>query len=69
MVAKKKAAKKEMNMEIKIDSCPQGQVNAKCKTEDCIYQEGKWRGDNVPDLAVSQKEKNIFVITCNDETE
>jgi len=56
-------------MEVEIKSCPQGQVNAKCKTEDCIYQEGKWRGDNVPDLAVSQKDKNIFVITCNDETE
>lgn len=59
----------KMNMDVKIEHCPQGSVNAKCKTEDCIYQEGKWRGDNVPDLAVSQKEKNIFVITCNDETE
>ena len=68
-----------MNMEVEIKNCPQGQVNAKCKTEDCIYQEGKWRGDNVPDLAIEQikKEyleeiaplKNIFVITCNDETE
>ena len=58
-----------MNMDVKIEHCPQGSVNAKCKTEDCIYQEGTWRGDNIPDLAVSQKEKNIFVITCNDETE
>ena len=58
-----------MNMEVEIKSCPQGQVNAKCKTEDCIYQEGKGRGDNIPDLAVTQKDKNIFVITCNDETE
>ena len=60
-----------MNMEIKIENCPAGAINGKCKTEDCIYQEGKWKGENVPSLAIiqSEREKLKCVIICDDETE
>lgn len=60
-----------MNQEIKIESCPGGAINGSCKTEDCIYQDGKWRGQNAPSLSIGQdeKDKSKWVITCDDQTE
>ena len=60
-----------MHMEIKIESCPEGAINGVCKTEDCIFQEGKWKGENAPTLSISQseKEKSKYVVTCDDATE
>ncbi|HMW08758.1 MAG TPA: hypothetical protein PKL30_22755 [Leptospiraceae bacterium] len=60
-----------MDQEIKIDSCPEGALNGTCKTEDCIFQEGKWKGENVPALSINQdeKEKLNWRITCDDMTE
>jgi hypothetical protein len=58
-----------MNMEIKIENCPDGAINGKCKTEDCIYQEGKWKGENIPSLSVEHLEKNKYKIVCDDQTE
>lgn len=62
---------KEMNQEIKITECPDGSINAACKTEDCIYQEGKWKGENAPSLSIGQdeKDKSKWIITCDDQTE
>lgn len=58
-------------MEIEIKECPEGSINGSCKTEDCIFQEGKWKGENVPSLSISQseKDKSKFSIGCDDLTE
>ncbi|MBK8396117.1 MAG: hypothetical protein IPL26_12885 [Leptospiraceae bacterium] len=58
-----------MNMQIKIENCPEGLVNGKCKTEDCIFQEGKWKGENSPTLTIDHKDKNEYVISCEDMEE
>lgn len=60
-----------MNMEIEIKECPEGSVNGTCKTEDCIFQEGKWKGENAPSLLVTQseKDKSKYLISCDDLTE
>lgn len=60
---------KEM-IEIEINECPKGKVNSTCKTEECIYQEGKWKGDILPTFSISERKENgKFDITCDDETE
>jgi hypothetical protein len=58
-----------MIMNIEIKSCPEGLINGKCKTENCIYQEGKWKGEDVPSLEIEASEKaGEFKIICSDET-
>lgn len=55
-----------MNMKLKIEKCPEGLVNGKCKTQDCIYQEGKWKGENMPALEIEIDSPEMYKITCND---
>lgn len=60
-----------MNMELKIEKCPEGLVNGKCKTQDCIYQEGKWKGESIPNLEIEaiDAKPGTYKITCQDMEE
>lgn len=62
--------KGEEMIEIQINECPKGRVDSTCKTEECVYQEGKWKGDFVPTFSISERKENgKYDITCDDETE
>lgn len=57
-------------MILNVEKCPHGLVNGECKTVDCLYQEGKWKGEVKPSFSIEDTEKpGEYKITCDDAEE
>jgi len=53
---------------MELDKCPHGANDGKCIKVGCVYQQDKWKGDEIPSISIEEKNKK-FVIVCDDSEE
>lgn len=57
-------------MKLKLETCPEGKTDGTCKKTDCAMQDGKWKGEEMPQLEIDfNEESSQYNISCLDYEE
>lgn len=57
-------------MEImEIEKCPHGDHKAKCTKQGCVFQQDKWKGEDIPSVAIEEGDAGKYSIICEDAEE